>query len=38
VPATYAWSEKLAAATGWRAHVPLHEGLVRTVEWFRSQR
>jgi UDP-glucose 4-epimerase len=37
VHALYAWSEKLAAATGWRAQVPLHEGLRRTIEWFRSQ-
>ncbi|HYM16063.1 MAG TPA: NAD-dependent epimerase/dehydratase family protein [Dehalococcoidia bacterium] len=36
VHATYAWSEKLAAATGWRAQVPLREGLERTVEWFRA--
>jgi UDP-glucose 4-epimerase len=37
VAATYAWSEKLAAATGWRAQVSLREGLERTVEWFRSR-
>lgn len=37
VPALYAWSEKLAAATGWRAQVGLHEGLERTVEWFRGR-
>ena len=37
VHATYAWSEKLAKATGWRAQVGLHEGLERTVEWFRSR-
>ncbi|MDP9236968.1 MAG: NAD-dependent epimerase/dehydratase family protein [Chloroflexota bacterium] len=37
VAASYAWSEKLAAATGWRAQVPLHDGLVRTVEWFRGR-
>ncbi len=37
VAATYAWSEKLAAATGWRAQVPLREGLERTVEWFRTR-
>ena len=37
VHALYAWSEKLAAATGWRAQVPLHEGLRRTIEWFRSR-
>jgi UDP-glucose 4-epimerase len=38
VQASYAWSEKLAAATGWRAQVDLREGLERTVEWFRAQR
>ena len=37
VPATYASSDKLAAATGWRAQVALHEGLERTVEWFRAR-
>ncbi|MBF6600194.1 MAG: NAD-dependent epimerase/dehydratase family protein [Dehalococcoidia bacterium] len=37
VPATYASSEKIAAATGWRAQVPLREGLERTVAWFRAQ-
>jgi len=37
VHATYAWSQKLAAATGWRAQVGLREGLERTVEWFRSR-
>ncbi len=37
VPATYASSEKLAAATGWRAQVSLHEGLERTIEWFRGR-
>jgi len=37
VHATYAWSEKLAEATGWRAQVGLREGLERTVEWFRSR-
>jgi UDP-glucose 4-epimerase len=37
VHALYAWSEKLAAATGWRAQVSLHEGLRRTIDWFRSQ-
>jgi nucleoside-diphosphate-sugar epimerase len=38
VHASYAWSEKLAKATGWRAQVDLREGLERTVDWFRSQR
>jgi UDP-glucose 4-epimerase len=37
VAATYASSDKLAAATGWRAQVTLREGLERTVEWFRSR-
>jgi UDP-glucose 4-epimerase len=37
VHALYAWSEKLAAATGWRAQISLHEGLRRTIDWFRSQ-
>jgi UDP-glucose 4-epimerase len=38
VPATYASSEKIAAATGWRVQVGLQEGLERTIEWFRSRR
>ena len=38
VPASYASSEKLRAATGWRAQVPLREGLERTVEWFAERR
>ena len=37
VPAMYASSAKLAAATGWRPQVDLHEGLARTVEWFRGR-
>jgi UDP-glucose 4-epimerase len=37
VPASYAWSEKIAAATGWRAQIPLREGLARTFEWYRSR-
>jgi len=37
VTALYAWSEKLAAATGWRAQVSLHDGLQRTIDWFRSR-
>ena len=37
IPASYAWSRKLAEATGWRAQVDLREGLQRTVEWFRSR-
>ena len=38
VPATYASSAKLAAATGWRAQVGLHDGLRRTIEWFRARK
>ena len=38
VEASYAWSQKLAQATGWRAEVPLREGLERTVAWFREGR
>jgi UDP-glucose 4-epimerase len=37
VPATYASSAKLSAATGWHAQVGLREGLGRTVDWFRAQ-
>ncbi len=37
VAATYAWSRKIAEATGWQARVPLREGLARTVEWYRSR-
>ncbi|MHB8376081.1 MAG: NAD-dependent epimerase/dehydratase family protein [Dehalococcoidia bacterium] len=37
VPATYASSKKIGEATGWRAQVPLRDGLARTVEWFRSR-
>ena len=37
VAASYAWSEKLAGATGWRAQVGLREGLERTVEWYRER-
>ena len=37
VPATYASSAKLVAATSWRAEVGLREGLERTVAWFRAQ-
>ncbi len=38
VAASYAWSQKLADATGWRAQVPLREGLQRTIAWARSRR
>jgi UDP-glucose 4-epimerase len=37
IAANYASSEKIAAATGWRAQVGIREGLERTVEWFRSR-
>ena len=37
VPANYASSQKLSAATGWRAQVGLRDGLERTVEWFRGR-
>ncbi len=37
VPANYAWSQKLMAATGWRPQIELHEGLQRTIEWFRTR-
>jgi UDP-glucose 4-epimerase len=36
VQASYAWTEKLAKATGWRAQVDLRQGLERTIEWFRA--
>ncbi len=38
VHATYAWSRKLAEATGWRAQIGLREGLERTIAWFRERR
>ena len=37
VPANYATSEKLRQATGWRAQVPLREGLERTFAWYRER-
>jgi UDP-glucose 4-epimerase len=37
IAANFASSEKIAAATGWRAQVGIREGLERTVEWFRSR-
>lgn len=37
VPANYASSAKLIAATEWRAQVGLREGLERTYEWFRGR-
>jgi len=36
VPATYAAIDRLAAATGFRPHTPLDEGLARFVAWYRS--
>jgi UDP-glucose 4-epimerase len=37
VPATYATSEKLRRATGWRTDVDLEEGLRRTIAFFQSR-
>lgn len=37
VIATYLDSSKAERELGWKAEVPLEEGLRRTVEWFRSQ-
>lgn len=34
--ATYASSEKLKAATGWSAKHSLHDGLVKTIEYFKK--
>jgi UDP-glucose 4-epimerase len=36
VPALYATSARLRAATGWRAQVGLEEGLRRTVDYYRA--
>jgi len=36
VPATYAAIDRLAAATGFRPHTPLDEGLARFVAWYRG--
>ena len=38
VPATYAAVEKAQRLLGFRAQVPLEEGLRRSVEWYRSQK
>jgi len=38
VPATYAAVEKAQRLLGFRARVPLEEGLRRSVEWYRSQK
>ncbi len=35
--ATYASSEKLKATTGWSAKHSLHDGLVKTIEYFKNQ-
>ena len=35
--ATYASSAKLTTATGWEAKHSLHEGLVKTIEYFKKQ-
>jgi UDP-glucose 4-epimerase len=37
VAATFASAEKLRKATGWRPAIGLHEGLRRTVEYYRSR-
>ncbi len=37
VPALYASSERLHAATGWQARVGLEEGLRRTVDFYRER-
>ncbi len=34
--ATYASSQKLANETGWKAQVSLHDGLAKTVEYFKK--
>ncbi len=35
--ATYASSAKLTSATGWKAKHSLHDGLVKTIEYFKNQ-
>ncbi len=35
--ATYASSEKLMSTTGWKAKHSLHDGLVKTIEYFKNQ-
>ena len=37
VPANYASSQRIMDATDWRPQVPLHEGLRRTIDWFRKR-
>lgn len=36
VPATYADTEELAEATGYRPHTPIEEGVSRFVDWYRE--
>jgi UDP-glucuronate 4-epimerase len=36
VPDTWASSERLAAATGWRPSTPVAEGVARFVDWYRA--
>ena len=38
VPVTYASVEKAERLLGFRARVPLAEGLKRSVEWFRERK
>ena len=38
VPVTYAAVEKAERLLGFRARVPLEEGLRRSVEWYRDSR
>jgi len=37
VMATYASSKKLEEKTGWKAEIPLEEGLRKTVAWFKDK-
>jgi len=36
VPANFASSEKLRKAVGWKAKVDLREGLLKTIEFYKS--
>jgi UDP-glucuronate 4-epimerase len=36
VPDTFADTSRLEAATGWRAEIPVEEGVRRFVDWFRT--
>ena len=38
VPDTFADTSRLEAATGWRAGIPVEEGVRRFVDWFRAWR